>query len=112
MPGSTVTLTEASSEITDMSTSSDGSVLVTGSTDKGVRVYTSSGGNYAFHQSITMSMIINKVHVSNDKSKIFVGGETDKIFILGENSGTYSLTSQIQLNSLVRIEQMAVSSDY
>ena len=40
MPGSTITLTEATDKLESISTPSDGSLMVTGSDDSFVRVYT------------------------------------------------------------------------
>ena len=99
MTGSTVTLTEASLEIKDLSISSDGNMLVTGSLDRSVRVYTSGGGNYAYSHSIVMPMDIYQVHLNNDKNQIFVGGQDNKFFTLENSGGIFSITSQTVLNT-------------
>ena len=111
--GNPVTLGEASDKITDMSVSSDGSVLVTGSIDKSIRVYRFSGGNFLHDHSIAMSIEINQVYITNDLSRIFFGGEANAFFILEENGGVYSTFHQIPLSIYnTKILHMVVSEDY
>ena len=109
MGGSTITLSEATRIINTLSTSSDGSVLVTGADDNYVRVYKSTGGHFVYDHRLLTIADVEHVHVTNDKSKIFVGIETTQFLILDENNGTYSMTSEINLITLLEVEEMAVS---
>ena len=66
----------------DLATPSDGTLLATGSKDRGLRIYTSNGGHFVYDHKVTMEMDIDQVYVTNDKSKIFVGGQSNDLFIL------------------------------
>ena len=51
-----------------------------------------------------MPMDVERVHLTNDKSKIFVVGDSSSVFILEDGGGgTYSISSQFSLNSLISV---------